>query len=178
MTDRPAYLLPGPADTSAGPGQRRAFARRWRAALADRDRGTSPIELAILLPVIIVAMFSTIQVAVYFLARTEALAVAQEAVSVQRAYGADRSTAYIDGATALLNDGADGKWLTSPSVALTNSTDGSGFTVTVAGNAPSLIPKFTVGIIVIVHGTYEVPAPTPTISPSQPPPGPPVPTTP
>jgi hypothetical protein len=128
--------------------------------------------------VIIVAMFATIQVAVYFLARTEALAVAQAAVSAQRVYGAT-PTAYSDAAAALLADGADGQWLQGAKVGTPKpTTDGTGFTVTVVGNAPSLIPKFTVSISVIVHGSYEVKTPTPTISPSQPPPGPPVPTTP
>lgn len=148
--------------------------------MADRDRGTSPIELAILLPVIVVAMFATIQVAMYFLARTEALAVAQEAVSVQRVYGA-KTGDYQLAAKALVDEGTDGQWLQIQlpgGVLLKNSADGAGFTVTVVGNAPSLIPKFKVGISVIVHGTYEKPSPTPTISPSQPPPGPPVPTTP
>ena len=123
-------------------------------------------------------MFATIQVAVYFLARTEALAVAQAAVSAQRVYGA-KATAYSDAATALLNEGTDGQWLQDALVGTPKPTkDGTGFTVTVVGNAPSLIPDFTVSVSVIVHGTYEVNTPTPVISPSQPPPGPPVPTAP
>jgi len=123
-------------------------------------------------------MFATIQVAVYFLARTEALAVAQEAVSAQRVYGAD-PTAYSVAATALLNQGADGQWLETPvGVVLTKSADGTGFTIKVTGKAASLIPGYAVNVSVIVHGTYEVKTPTPVISPSQPPPGPPVPTTP
>jgi len=178
VIDRSAHLLTGPVAGAAGPGLRRVCERRWQRVLADRDRGTSPIELAILLPVIVVAMFATIQVAVYFLARTEALAVAQAAVSAQRVYGA-KTTAYSDAATALLTDGTDGQWLQGAKVGTPKpTTDGTGFTVTVVGNAPSLIPKFTVSISVIVHGSYEVKTPTPTISPSQPPPGPPVPTTP
>ena len=177
MIDRSTHLLPGPA-TTVGPGRRRACGRRRHYALTDRDRGTSPIELAILLPVIIIAMFATIQVAMYFLARTEALAAAQEAVSVQRLYGAS-TTDYLAGANTVLNQGVDGQWLQGAKVGAPKPTkDGTGFTVTVVGNAPSLIPHFSVGISVIVHGTYEVKTPTPTISPSQPPPGPPVPATP
>jgi hypothetical protein len=146
--------------------------------LADRDRGTSPIELAILLPVIVVAMFATIQVAVYFLARTEALAAAQEAVSVQRLYGAGTND-YLAGANTVVNAGVDGRWLQGAKIGTPKPTkDGTGFTVTVVGNAPSLIPYFSVGVSVIVHGTYEVKTPTPTIAPSQPPPGPPLPTPP
>jgi Flp pilus assembly protein TadG len=171
-------LLPGPAALAVGPGQRRARARRRHSALTDRDRGTSPIELAILLPVIVIAMFATIQVAVYFLARTEALAVAQEAVSVQRLYGAGPND-YLAGANTLLNQGVDGQWLQGAKVGTPKPTkDGTGFTVTVVGNAPSLIPHFSVSVSVTVHGTYEVKTPTPVISPSQPPPGPPLPTAP
>ena len=167
-------LLPGPAGTTAGPGRRGVRARRWQRPLADRDRGTSPIELAILLPVIVVAMFATIQVAVYFLARTEALAVAQAAVSAQRVYGA-KPTDYSTAAQALLTAGADGQWLQGAKVGTPKPTaDGTGFTVTVVGNAPSLIWRKAVKITVVVHGTYEVKTPTPTIAPSQPPPGPPV----
>jgi Flp pilus assembly protein TadG len=169
----------------AGPGQRRACGRRWQHALADGDRGTSPIELAILLPVIITALFASIQVSVYFLARAEAAAAAQECVTVQRSYAVAsnpldpaKQAAGHDAAVAWVNSGNAGRWLTLKSVTCaTNPTGSIGVTGTVTGNAPSLIPFFHVFVSVTAHGPQELPAPpVPTPSISQPPPGPPVPT--
>jgi Flp pilus assembly protein TadG len=156
--------------------------------LTNRDRGTSPIELAILLPVIITALFASIQVSVYFLARAEAAAAAQECVTVQRSYlvasslvASDPSDpakkAGHDAAVAFVNSGNAGSWLSLTKVTCaTNPTGSVGVTATVTGNAPSVIPFFHVGVSVTAHGTLELPAPpAPTPSISQPPPGPPVP---
>lgn len=130
-------------------------------------------------------MFASIQVSVYFLARAEAAAAAQECVTVQRSYlvASDQSdpakkVAGHDAAVAFVNSGNGGNWLTQTQVTCaTNPSGTAGVTATVTGNAPSLIPLFHVGVSVTAHGTLELPAPpVPTTSVSQPPPGPPVPT--
>jgi TadE-like protein len=56
-------------------------ARRWR-----RDRGSNAVELAILLPTILTLMFLGIQLALYFLAVSEAQGAAQAGVNAQRGY--------------------------------------------------------------------------------------------
>ncbi|HEU0240264.1 MAG TPA: TadE/TadG family type IV pilus assembly protein [Micromonosporaceae bacterium] len=139
------------------------------------DRGASPIELAILMPVIILALFSSIQVAMYFIARSAALAAAQEAVDVQRLYGAKPG----DGqraAAQLISSGEAGDFLQNPVTigAPQLSADGTGITVTVTGYAPSLI-WVPFRITATAHGTLEVKTPTPTSTVTPAPPGPPTP---
>jgi hypothetical protein len=130
------------------------------------------------------AMFASIQVSVYFLARAEAAAAAQECVTVQRSYlvasnqsDPAKKVAGRDAAVAFVNNGYGGNWLTQTQVTCATNPSGTvGVTATVTGNAPSLIPLFHVGVSVTAHGTLELPAPpAPTPSVSQPPPGPPVP---
>jgi Flp pilus assembly protein TadG len=151
---------------------------------SDRDRGTSPIELAILLPTIILALFASIQVAMYFLARAEALAAAQYAVSVQRAYGAAKCDGH-DAAQQLLSSGYAGAWLdtqkvndpivVTPCDKMPPNDDPNGVTATITGTAPSLVFFWTINITATVHGTNEIVTPAPSPSVSQPPPGPPLP---
>lgn len=106
-----------------------------------RDRGSASVELAILMPVILLALFASIQVATWFLARTVALAAAQEATTAQRAYqappgaGPARARAFLD---------RSGDWLTDPQIRTT--TTGTEVSTTVTGDALSLVPgvRFTV----------------------------------
>jgi len=101
-----------------------------------RDRGAGAIELAILLPVIVAALFAGVQVSLYFLARSEALAAAAAGVDAQRGYGAPTGAASA-GVTAYLRSG--NAWLTStdaPGVTVT----ATGVTVTVTGTSASMIP--------------------------------------
>jgi Flp pilus assembly protein TadG len=178
VTGASTQVPPGPAAISAGPGRRRAHARRL--ASTERDRGTSPIELVILLPTIVLALFASIQVAVYFLARAQALAAAQEAVTAQKAYGAGK----CDGHTAaadFLSRGDGGNWLSNIHIVVTpcdkptDPNDPNGVTATITGSAPSLVFFWTVGVSATVHGTGERVTPAPSPSISQPPPGPPLP---
>ncbi len=122
-----------------------------------RDHGASPIELAILLPGIMILLFSSIQLAVYFLARSEALAAAQEGVTAQRAYqapacangsaacvGAMRANAFIDQSQGWLVGGV-------PSVT-TGATD---VTVVVTGRSLALIPGVNWTVSQTAHGSIE-----------------------
>ena len=181
MIGRSTESHSGPVEQTAGPGRRRPRATRGhRRSASDRDRGTSPIELAILLPTIVLALFSSIQVAMYFLARAEALSAAQEAVSVQRAYGAVKCAGH-DAAQQFLANGSAGTWLTVKTIDVTtcpkpaDAKDPNGVTATITGDAPSLVFFWTIGISATVHGTKEILTPAPSPSISQPPPGPPVP---
>jgi hypothetical protein len=116
----------------------------------------------------------------YFLAQAEALAAAQEAVTVQRAYGAATCAGH-DAAQQFLTNGSAGEWLTVGTIDVTtcpkpaNASDPNGVTATITGTAPSLVFFWTVGVSATVHGTKELPTPAPSPSVSQPPPGPPAP---
>lgn len=61
--------------------------RRWRAGTT-RDRGATPVELAVVMPTIFLLFFASLQAAVWFLARSTALHAAQQAVTAQRTYDA------------------------------------------------------------------------------------------
>ncbi|MEQ4300828.1 TadE family protein [Plantactinospora sp. B6F1] len=54
-----------------------------------QDRGASPVELAVLMPAILILLLASIQAAAWFIARATALNAAQSAVSAQRAYQAE-----------------------------------------------------------------------------------------
>ncbi|MFC6018845.1 TadE/TadG family type IV pilus assembly protein [Plantactinospora solaniradicis] len=62
---------------------------RRRAIGARRDRGANPVELAVLMPAILLLLLASIQAAAWFIARATALNAAQSAVSAQRAYQAE-----------------------------------------------------------------------------------------
>jgi Flp pilus assembly protein TadG len=137
----------GPADSPVGPG----------GGFRTRDHGASPIELAILLPGIVALLFASIQIAVYFLARSEALAAAQEGVTAQRAYhaptcangsptcvGAQHAQTFINQSQGWLNTGV-------PTV----TTDATTVTVVVTGTTLSLIPGVDWTVSQTAHGTIE-----------------------
>jgi Flp pilus assembly protein TadG len=114
------------------------------------DRGSSPVELAILAPAILLALFASIQVAAWFMARSTALAAAQESTTAQRAYlapggvGQERATAFL---------GNSGDWLADPRV--TVAEDGQQVTTTVTGKAISLIPGMTLTVTQTARGERE-----------------------
>ncbi|WFE25554.1 pilus assembly protein [Solwaraspora sp. WMMD791] len=123
------------------------------------DRGAAPVELAILLPGILVLLFASIQVAALFLARTVALTAAQQAVSAERGYdvlgsgnadtgvGAQRAAAFLAGA---------GDWL-DPDPLPEPVVDPSGRYVsyTVSGTALSLVPGVTFTVSETATGEIE-----------------------
>jgi Flp pilus assembly protein TadG len=149
---RRSSLSTGPARKSAGPNGHFGMPHYVRG-----DRGASPVELAILMPAIVVLLFASIQLAVYFLARSEALAAAQEGVTAQRAYQAptcaNGSTSCVGAkqATTFINQSQG--WLVSgvPSV----TTDATQVTVVVTGKSLALIPGIDWTVTQTAHGTIE-----------------------
>lgn len=126
---------------------------------AGRDRGAAPVELAILLPGILLLLFASIQVASLFLARTVALSAAQQAVSAERGYdalgsgnadtgvGAQRAAAFIADA----GDWLDPDPLPGPVVA----PNGRYVSYTVSGTALSLVPGVTFTVSETANGEIE-----------------------
>ncbi|MFV2083815.1 TadE/TadG family type IV pilus assembly protein [Micromonospora sp. LOL_021] len=124
-----------------------------------RDRGAAPVELAILLPAILLLLFASIQVAALFLARTVALSAAQQAVTAERGYdalgsgnadtgvGAQRAAAFLADA----GDWLDPDPLPEPSV----GPDGRYVSYTVSGKALSLVPGVTFTVSETANGEIE-----------------------
>ncbi|MCO1595707.1 pilus assembly protein [Micromonospora sp. RHAY321] len=139
---------------------RRAAPPRWRRAvttarcrLAAGDRGANPVELAVVMPLILVLLFASLQVAAVFLARSTALNAAQSGVNAERVYDA-AAGAGPSSATRFLN--AAGGWLvgwekTEPSC-VTTATE---VTCTVQGRSLSVVPGVDFPVRQTAHGTVE-----------------------
>lgn len=138
------------------PGGRRGAGgapARQRRRGAFRDRGGSPIELAIVWPAILLLVFGAVQVATYFTARTIALSAAQVAVSTARQYDATEQEGR-DRAEEFLLEGGD--WLLNWQVAGPDRNDATGeVTATVTGDALTLVPGFSWEVQQTAHGTVE-----------------------
>ncbi|PYC73355.1 pilus assembly protein TadE [Micromonospora arborensis] len=136
------------------PGWHRAVtAARGRFAGSDRERGANPVELAVLMPLILVLLFASVQIAAVFLARSTALNAAQSGVNAQRPYQAPNG-AGVDSATRFLN--AAGGWLVGWQTTLPSCvTDDTDVTCTVRGRSLSVIPGVDFAVQQTAHGTVE-----------------------
>ncbi|MEV0717287.1 TadE/TadG family type IV pilus assembly protein [Asanoa sp. NPDC050611] len=115
------------------------------------DRGASPVELAIVAPLIILLLFLAIQISAVFLARSAALSAAQEAVSAQRAYQAQPGAGIAKGNEFLTHTG---ELLTDATVtAAPADADEVAFTVT--GQAMSVIPGMDFTVSQTAYGEIE-----------------------
>ncbi|MDG4807149.1 pilus assembly protein [Micromonospora sp. WMMD1120] len=139
---------------AAYPRWRRAVSTaRRRVAAGGRERGANPVELAVLMPLILVLLFASIQIAAVFLARSTALNAAQSGVNAERLYDAPDG-AGAQSATRFLR--AAGGWLvgwdrTGPTCEAT-ATD---VTCTVTGRSLSVVPGVEFAIRQTAHGTVE-----------------------
>jgi Flp pilus assembly protein TadG len=120
---------------------------------ANSDRGASPIELAILLPLIFALLFMSIQAGVYFLARAVALNAAQIGVNSTRTLSGDSEAeaeakvwAYIDAAP---------EWLSPTSVDVERNDATGEATATVEGSVLSLLPGLNISVRQTARGPIE-----------------------
>lgn len=104
------------------------------------ERGSSSIQLALLLPMLFLVMFLGMQAALYYHARTVAIAAAQEAA---RAAGAETGTtsAGIDAARAFVTDAGGDDVLSA--VTVTGHRSATTATMTVRGHSMSVIPGWS-----------------------------------
>lgn len=117
-----------------------------------RDDGATAIEFLLVSVAVLLVIFTAIQAAMYFWAKSIAEAAAREGANAQRAYGAppgagsDKANAFIDSA---------GGALTATDV--TVATGPQQVQVTVTGRCLSVVPGFCqrVPIRVTVAGTVE-----------------------
>jgi hypothetical protein len=123
---------------------------RWLAS-TERDRGGSVIEMAILWPIVLIAVFGGVQVTTYFTARTVALSAAQVGVATERQYDAVPGSGVERAETFVANSG---DWLRNVQVSDPVRTDEEVF-ITVRGEALSLLPGVTWEIQQTARGTVE-----------------------
>ncbi|MGC5285964.1 TadE family protein [Micromonospora sp. DT231] len=137
------------------PGWRRVVtATRRRLTGGDRERGANPVELAVMMPLILVLLFASVQVAAVFLARSTALHAAQSGVNAQRSYQAPNG-AGVDSATHFLQ--VAGGWLVGwdsagPTCVIIDEIE---VTCTVHGRSLSVVPGVDFAIRQTAHGTVE-----------------------
>ncbi|HLV58009.1 MAG TPA: TadE/TadG family type IV pilus assembly protein [Natronosporangium sp.] len=108
------------------------------------DGGGGPIELAIMLPLLLMCVFATAHASMYVLARQAAMSIAQVAVDAERSYGsvpgdglrrAERFTALLP---SVLRDVS--VTLTCDGEPLVGTCDGEQVAATVTGTAVAVIP--------------------------------------
>ncbi len=132
-------------------------ARRHRQA-DDRERGGNPVELAVAMPAILIMLFASIQVAVWFVARSTALNAAQSGVNAQRLYQAPAG-AGEERATKFLNQAGD--WLVGwedPGPTCVSTAEAGvvvAVTCTVTGRSLSVVPGVSFSVRQTAHGTVE-----------------------
>jgi Flp pilus assembly protein TadG len=136
------------------PGTDADPARRGRTVPGDRsasDRGASPVELAIVAPLIILLLFLAIQISSVFLARSAALSAAQEAVSAQRAYQAQPGAGIAKGNEFLTHTGE----LLTDAAVVAAPAEANEVAFTVTGQAMSVIPGMDFTVSQTAHGEIE-----------------------
>lgn len=116
-----------------------------------RDSGGVVIELAILGPLIIIAIFGAAQVGTYFTARALALTAAQAAVTAERQHDAQPGDGQAH-AEQFLDQAGD--WLADPQVSEPIYGDDQ-VTYAVTGTAISLVPGISWEIQQTAHGRLE-----------------------
>ncbi|WP_442934903.1 TadE/TadG family type IV pilus assembly protein [Micromonospora sp. CPCC 205558] len=130
-----------------------ATAARRRLAAGDSERGANPVELAVMMPLILVLLFASIQIAAVFLARSTALNAAQSGVNAQRTYQAEKG-AGVESASRFLK--AAGGWLVGwDKSGVTCETTPTEVTCTVSGRSLSVVPGVDFAIQQTAHGTVE-----------------------
>lgn len=117
-----------------------------------RDRGGGPIEMAIMLPLLLLSVFLTAHLCVVYLANQAAQSAAQLAVAGERAWGAEPGAGEdrADNFLAQL-----GGFLDNPQVTVAVSDDGEQVTATVTGNATAIVPWYAQSVSRTATGPVE-----------------------
>lgn len=126
-----------------------------RLAGGGADRGANPVELAVVMPLILVLLFGSIQVAAWFVARSTALNAAQTGVNAQRVIDAppDAGRKRAEGFLTAAGDWLVG-WRT-PGPTCTTTATATEVTCTVTGRSLSVIPGVSFPVQQSAHGPVE-----------------------
>ncbi|MEV4479879.1 TadE/TadG family type IV pilus assembly protein [Micromonospora coxensis] len=140
-----------PSRAPVRPGPRAAVrAVRRRLTAGGTDRGANPVELAVVMPAVLLLLFASVQVAVWFVARSTALHAAQSGVNAQRTLHAPAGAGEARAARFL---GSAGDWLVgATSTCVTGATE---VTCTVTGRSLSVVPGVSFRVRQTAHGTVE-----------------------
>ncbi|WP_091302181.1 TadE family protein [Micromonospora halophytica] len=123
---------------------------RRRLTAGGTDRGANPVELAVVMPTVLLLLFASVQVAVWFVARSTALHAAQSGVNAQRTLHAPAGAGEARAARFL---GAAGDWLVGAEpTCVTSATE---VTCTVTGRSLSVVPGVSFEVRQTAHGTVE-----------------------
>lgn len=105
------------------------------------DRGSATLEVSVLAPVLLLVVFTVIQVGLWSYARSLALGAAQEGLAAGRAYGApaeagrERARSFLD---ATAGDSLMGSAVTATTTATTLSIEVTGRALSVLPGVPGL----------------------------------------
>lgn len=114
------------------------------------DRGGGPIELAVILPLLLLCVFGVVHLSTYYLAQQAALSIAQIAVEGERGFlaepgaGERRAEQFAQRLPGVLQE---------PEIEVTN--DGGQVTVTVTGTALGVIPWLQHSVTQTASGPVE-----------------------
>lgn len=121
-----------------------------RSHVTSRDRGASVIEFVIITLPLLMVTFMVVQAALVYYARSTALAAATQGANAARAYNAEHNAGQLR-ANNFLSQAGGG--LRNHQISL--SRTGTDVTITVTGNAVSVIPGFTFGVSQSASGPIE-----------------------
>ncbi|WP_063843197.1 TadE family protein [Sphaerimonospora mesophila] len=127
---------------------RRSSTSTWRRS---SDRGSAPLEAAILYPIVLTLILLMVNTALWFHARGVALAAAQEGVRVARAYGSNLSAGTVVAERFARKVG--GSLLVSPQASV--GRRGDTVSVTVQGEALALVPLLKLRVSQVAHAPIE-----------------------
>lgn len=113
--------------------------RSRRPWVGTSERGSTSIQMVMLLPAVFSVLFLGLQAALYYYAATVASAAAQDGARVAAAYGSDGTTAGVSTAVSAL-DQSHGSL---QNYTVTAAANPAGPEVTVTGTSLSVIPGMT-----------------------------------
>ena len=125
------------------PRRRAIMARRLTGAPGARERGSASLELVVVFPVVLLLIFGGVQGALWYHARSVAMAAAQEGARAAGAEGGNPAAGEA-AATAFLDSAGGSGVLTGPGVHVTRSATEA--TATVTGTAPTVLPGMRLAV--------------------------------
>ncbi|MFI9642654.1 TadE/TadG family type IV pilus assembly protein [Micromonospora sp. NPDC051925] len=135
-----------------GPARLRAAGRavHRRLTVGGTDRGANPVELAVVMPAVLLLLFGSVQIATWFVARSTAMHAAQSGVNAQRVLQAPAGAGEARAGRFL---SAAGDWLVGAKT--TCATTATEVSCTVTGKSLSVIPAVRFEVRQTAHGTVE-----------------------
>jgi Flp pilus assembly protein TadG len=119
--------------------------------MSERERGSGTLEAALVYPAVLLLVLLTLNTALWFHARTLAMAAAQEGLRAGRAHGSSLSAGQATAERFIHQVG--GSFLTHPKVAVIRDTNT--VEVSVSGQAIALVPLLTLTVTQVARAPVE-----------------------